>query len=172
MSASFSRDDVEEAVRRVMLAVRALQEEGVLSRFDLHVVVADPAVMPWDLCRGNDRVISWILYEESFGNKAEWEYPYDLIARSKTELSWLYGMTTQRIQTEAPHLLRDGDTIYFGSAVGFGLTVGVSGVKAYHDQMIAEWILSACRAIVLEKVAKGELPLDAGGNFLQVHRAA
>lgn len=150
MSALLTQVEAAKAVEMVLPAVQTLMGQGVLKRHHLHIVVLDPAFTPADLPVGVWREKA-ILYEHSLGDPKEWQKPYDMFARSKAFLSWRYGLPTQVIQTRCPHLLEAGETAYYGSAVSDGLVVGVSGVQPYYDQMIASWVLEACRALAIER---------------------
>lgn len=170
MSAILTKEVATKAVGMVMPAILALMDCSVLKRRDLHIVIADPTFQPTPSSDCPTLREAWdkggILHEHSMGEKPSWAHPYHRIARSKTYLSWRYGLPSQIIQARMPHLLEDGDTKHFGSAVADGLVVGVSGVQPYFDQMIAGWILEACRALCIEAVAVGAIKCDEGGNFL------
>lgn len=150
MSGLLTRVEAAKAVEMVLPAVQALMGQDVLKRRHLHIVVLDPAFTPADI-----PVAVWqvkaILFEHSVGDRKEWKKPYDTFARSKAFLSWRYGLPTQAIQSRCPHLLEAGETVYYGSAISDGLVVGVSGVQPYFDQMIASWVLEACRALAIER---------------------
>lgn len=168
MSHLLTRDVAQRAVEFVLPAIARLIETKVLRRGDLHIVVANPTFRSdadeEDHLPGAGSVSVrrlWnekgILYEHSLGDRSLWQFPFDKIARSKCYLSWYYNMPTQVLQTRAPHLLRVGETVYYGSAVSDGLVVACSGVQPYFDQMISGWVLEACRALCIQgREALGE----------------
>jgi hypothetical protein len=156
----------ERAVNLVMPAITAAMENEIFKRPQMHIVVGDPGIIvePKFFPFGEWKKGGGILYEYLIGNPEEFEYPYIEIARSKTHLSWLHKKSTRRIQSEMPHVLRNGDTQYFGSAYKDGLAVGASGVQADFDEMVAYWVLAACSALCQNERSKGNIKND--GNFL------
>lgn len=163
MSVLLTKDRAEEAVQMIMPAIRQLMENSTPPQSDLHIVIADPVLIPGDPEATRLWGSTGIIYEESLGNRKKWKHSYDIIARSKTHLSWRYGMSSQVLQVRCPYLLQPGSTIWFGSAVSDGLVVGVSGLAPYYDQMIASWVLEACRALCIAARETGHLPND--GDF-------
>lgn len=162
MSHLLTPDVAERAVAMVLPGVLALMVDGTFRQKDLHIVVARPGVSPpleqaqWDT-RG-------ILYEHSIGDTDAWTKPYAQIARSKCYLSWKHGLPTHVIQTRMPWLLEPGDTVFYGSAVSDGLVVAASGVQAWFDQMVSEWVLAAIRAQCIGAYAQ----MTGSGNLMFV----
>lgn len=157
---STAKKAVEMVLPAIMRAIAAL----TFKRRHLHIVICDPAFLPSDATPEWQWRNNGIVYQHSLQDDDEWEHPYDTIALSKTYLSWRYGMPTQILQSRCPHLLTSGDTIYFGSAVCDGLVVGVSGVQPWFDQMVAAWVLEACRALCINARETGEMSND--GDFV------
>lgn len=163
MSIILTKELAAQAVQMVRPSVEALMMSGRFKRPTLHIVIGDPSFKPHDANRERCWRNNGILHQETIGNTSDWERPYDSIALSKTYLSWQHGMPTQILQARCPHLLEYGDTTFFGSAVRDGLVVGVSGVQPYFDQMVAEWVLEACRALCIEAMTTGQVETDKDG---------
>lgn len=170
MSAILTRELAARAVAMTIPSLDVMAEDGTIKRSARHIVIVDPTALPQqvafeesDVVRLGDEDPEFILYEESFGNQEEWTGDYKSIARSKALLSHVYRMPTQLIQQRYPYLLVPGDTTFFGSAYADGLAVACSGVQPYFDEMIAWWVLSACRALAIEAVTTGAFSVDGDG---------
>jgi hypothetical protein len=68
-------------------------------------------------------------------------------ARGKAAVALRTGADTSRLRDHSPHLYAPGDISYPGGIVREGLVVAYSGVQGEYDEMIAEWFVSAVRAI-------------------------
>src|SRR2546421_4138116 len=142
-----NKKTAEEAVQIVLPAIQSAMETGLVKRKDLHVVILDPAVKcdPWS------SIEEAVLYEQSLGDIANWEHDYVAIARAKADISWKTGFPSQAVQELFPHFLEGNDTVHAGSAVVSGIIVGISGVQWYFDQMFAEMVATACKALCIQK---------------------
>jgi hypothetical protein len=70
------------------------------------------------------------------------------IATRKGIVSLRTGLPSSMVQTQYPYLYKEGDTKWGGSTVmPGGVVVAFSGVQAVFDEMIAEWMASAIRAL-------------------------
>lgn len=123
--------------------INNLMSEGVVTRRDLHIVVAR-------------RVLSiqeedfQILVEKSFGG-SEWTAEYDVIARLKARLSARTGLSSREAQLMHPELLQEEDVMYWGSAIRGNLIVACSGVQPWYDEAISNIVLWLCLAHAQEK---------------------
>ena len=79
----------------------------------------------------------------AIGDLAASPYPNIEIALSKAELSARTGRPTASLP---PQYLRPGDTVFWGSAVLYGLVVACAGLAPRHDEMIAYWVVAADQA--------------------------
>ncbi len=145
----------EDIARRAVAIARPTIEEVLGSdlvdgRANLHLVVLDP---------DNGRAI----YEESFGDKATWQHPYDKIAQAKASLCWHNERVGRSIQNDAPWLYERGDTRYAGGVFENGLVVAASGLQDYFDEMISWMVVSAIQALCRDVIAK--IPDDAPDFF-------
>ncbi len=68
---------------------------------------------------------------------------YEGIAFGKARLSWQCEQDTNRILTESPNQCEPGDPKYQGGIFYRGIAVGVSGLEAPLDEMVAMWIATA-----------------------------
>ncbi len=149
-----TKEIAKRAIDMVRPAILAAVEGKILKRGDLHIVVMDPVKGPWNVEHEDEA----ILHEESFGDVAKWASPYGEIARAKAIESWRTGFPTHVIRETMPYLLYANDdysdTVYWGSAVLQGLTVGVSGVQSWFDEWVAYMVAAACRALCIEAMQK------------------
>ncbi len=68
-------------------------------------------------------------------------------AEAKARVSHRTGQDTTNLRSDFPHLYQPGDIKWPGGIHRNGLAVGFSGVEGEYDVMIAEWFVSAIRAI-------------------------
>ena len=87
-----------------------------------------------------------LLYERSEGDKEDWEYPFDDIARCKALQLWQDRNDDGQTDSNA-HLLFPGDTPYWGGVKRHGLVVGFSGEKPWIDQMISGMTADMLKAL-------------------------
>ncbi|PID51893.1 MAG: hypothetical protein CR972_04710 [Candidatus Moraniibacteriota bacterium] len=103
----------------------------------------------------------YLLYEESFGDKSNWEHPYDEVVKCKGLQVWHDRSDGKSI---TPHLLYPGDTPYPGGVKREGIVVAYSGVQEHFDRMIAAIIADII--ISLAKHAMLNDPEATRGDFL------
>ena len=87
---------------------------------------------------------------------------YAAFARGKARLSWAHGMDSRRLQTLAPHLLREGDSLLWGSVWLDGIVVAASGAFPQFDEVYAGTVAYWLRAL-----AKDARETDNGRLFLE-----
>jgi hypothetical protein len=122
----------------------------LFKRHMLHVVILVPSIED----RRDENFSNYpdypikptVLYEHSLGDKEEWPWAFDEIARSKALQLWR-GQNTDGNTDSMPHLLFPDDTPYWGGVKRHGLVVACSGVQSYFDQMIAGMIADALKAL-------------------------
>ena len=144
MSRTLNRMMAKQAIDLVLPSILAAIESRKLGDYyGFHIVIVNP------LCQWSEHTdIEWsILYEYSHGNPEHWKYEFQKIARSKAMISWRTGLSTRVVQLTAPHLLIEGDTIYYGSVVIDGIVVAVSGFKQDIDELFAGMIALACKGL-------------------------
>lgn len=158
MGVILDRSVAEQAVRIADMTFTGMLQENFFNRNALHVVVLDPT-RRYD---GHNTLLQAILYEESFGEPREqWERPFDDFACKKAYIAWRTGMDTHLVQQRFPHLYGEGNIKFGGGVLRDGIVVGVSGVQWYFDQMFAELVVSACKALSIQRMAdelSGESP--------------
>lgn len=90
-----------------------------------------------------------VLYTSQIDPSHEKAEKYDQIAKAKAEVSLLTGLSSRRVQQDAPHLYQPGMTKWGGSVVENNLVVAFSGVEAVFDEAIAgtmlRWIVALCQ---------------------------
>jgi hypothetical protein len=112
---------------------------SMLKRNHCHIVVLVPAMKDareenypeWP----NYPTRAYPLYQESFGDRKEWEHPYNEVAMCKALQLW-----TDRNDDRTypiPHLLFPGDTPFWGGVKRRGIVVCCSGVQPWFDKMIS-----------------------------------
>ena len=151
---------VEKAVNMVSPAIMAAMDNDTLKGHDLHIVVMDPGLRPHDVADAHEA----ILYERSFGVPANWTCPYNDFARAKAFASWRTGLPTSTIRQTMPYLLKEIDTLYYGSAVLDGIVVGTSGVQEWFDEWVSYLVAATCRALCIEAM-QGILENDTHSSF-------
>ncbi len=85
-------------------------------------------------------IVPVIFHEYSHGKLAEFEHPFDQIARSKVREVW-FDQQDGGTGSISPHLLYSGDTPYWGGDKRHGMACACSGIEAYKDQAIARMTL-------------------------------
>lgn len=106
-----------------------------LKRAHLHIVIYVPS----------ENGIPELLFESSLGEKSEWEHDYEKIAQSKAHQIW-QGRNDSGATSIMPHLLRPGDTPYYGAVKRKSIVVACSGVQPWFDQMISGMVAEMCIA--------------------------
>ncbi len=125
---------------------KGLQRDGVSGERVLHIVVMNPAASPHE-----STFEQAILYEHSVGDPGTWEADYRSFARAKAALAWRSGCDTHLIQEFRPHLLRQGDSLLWGSVCRDGLVVGASGAHPWFDEAFANAVAGFLLAIGHER---------------------
>lgn len=127
----------------------AIQDRRVCGAGFLHVVVMDPALRP-----GEVPFEAAILLEKSLGgDPSGWDADYAAFARAKARVTWQASQGSHVLQAGSPHLLREGDSLLWGSACLDGIVVGVSGAEAWYDEAFATAIAACLRAVAKERHA-------------------
>lgn len=129
---------------------RCMQEQpGIggpfFKRRQLAIVILNPTVLYSPSMENHiGETVAPILHSECIGYEDKRENPYYQIALSKATISWRTGMPSREVALFAPHLLRKGDTPYYGGVVRDGLIVAASGVQSYFDEMVAGYVADTC----------------------------
>lgn len=145
-----------KAFELVKPIIREMMDAGKVKRRDFHIVIAAPRTA----------AEFSIIHEESMGEKAKWEAPFDEIARSKAEISWRTGKSSSYIAHCAPHLLMLDDTIYWGSNVLDELVTAGSGVEPYYDEMFSGMTnLAICALCKQYQMGRSDEHREYGNNF-------
>ena len=128
-----THDLAESVIKSVLdLLFDGLWMSQFPKRKALHVVV----MVPYFVSDG--RVLPHTLIEHSYGNKSEWPWPFDEIARSKAQQLWdgrNFGGTDVK-----PHLMVVGDAPYWGGVRRDGIVVACSGIQPWLDRMVSGMI--------------------------------
>lgn len=146
------------AVRIALDSFNAAFDMSITKRNDLHVVVMNQH-RQYEQYRFRDAV----LHEESFGERAEWEHPYHLHARSKALVSWRTGLPSRLVRKCMPQLSHYGDTAFWGSVALDGIIVGASGVQSEYDEAVAMSVAAWLRALYS---GRDKERLEKGDEFL------
>ena len=136
-----------EAVALALPSIQAtLRRPGASGEGVLHIVVMDPLA--------DARLVAFdeaVLHEHSVGNPGTWGADYRRFARDKAALAWRLGCDTHVLQEQRPHLLRDGDTLLWGSVVRDGLVVAASGAHPWFDEACANAVAGFLLALAQER---------------------
>jgi len=95
-----------------------------------------------------------------FGHKPE---RYEEIATAKTLETHREKISTAEILIR-PHLLRHGDTVFWGSAYLYGLSVGASGDEPYNDELVSHVV--AATGLMLCKKKFEEIQAQDSRHFI------
>ncbi|WP_194396327.1 hypothetical protein [Microbacterium atlanticum] len=93
-----------------------------------------------------------VLWSRSFGDRAAWEFEYDVVARSKAYISFKYRLPSQTVVRDLPYLLEPGMTKYGGGSIDESgrLVVACAGAEQSHlDVYVCDLMLAAIRALTL-----------------------
>ena len=144
-----TRDIAEMAVKAILEAVMQNPDVFRPKRRHCHVVVVVPSMEnvhtgehpKWR----NYALEPSILYEYSYGERADWEHPFADIALVKALQLW-QGRNDDRTDS-MPHLLFSGDTPFWGGVKRHGIVVTCSGLQPWLDKMLAGMVADACIAL-------------------------
>lgn len=151
-------DIVKDAVELVTPAINELFKRT--NRQQLHVVIMDPRLKPWE-----STFSEAILYETSFGEPSEWTIPFDQLAKKKAQQAWRNSGANVTHQTLHTASLRDDDLLFYGSFVYGDVVVACSGVEQWYDMLISGWI-----AVAIEQLCMSEYQNNKITNPTQTYR--
>jgi hypothetical protein len=144
--AFFDRDTAARAVRLVMpMITSAMASREAGDSGFLHVVVMNPL-----MSAGTAAFEEAILYEESLGDREQWDADYAAYARGKAWMSWRSGLDGHRVCDIAPQCLTEGEKPLWGSVSIDGVVVGVSGAYPWFDEAFAGAVAYAFIACIKE----------------------
>ena len=130
---------VASVVEKVLpLALQAAHAIGDPTKRKFYIVVALE-----NGARDGAPFADCIVYQSKYNFADDLTNPYDRIAINKAELSWTYKVSSHRMVTEMPQLAQNGDMKWQGGAYYRGIAVGVSGLQAPVDEMVAMWVATA-----------------------------
>ncbi len=147
-----------DAIELVKPAIERLFERT--NRQELHIVVMDPRVKPWE--RDFEEAI---LCEAQLGNPEQWTIPFDEFARKKAEQAWRNSGANISNQTQHTASLREEDLLFYGSFVYGDVVVACSGVEQWYDMLISGWI-----AVAIEQLCMSEYQNNKISNPTQTFR--
>lgn len=133
-----------DAIELVKPAIEKLFERT--NRKELHIVVMDPSIKPWE---GNFE--ESILVESSLGNPSQWTIEFDKLARKKAQQAWRNNTPNIHQQSVHPSSLREGDVLFYGSFVYGDIVVACSGVEQWYDMLISSWIALAIEQLTISE---------------------
>lgn len=149
-----NRQAAERAVQLALPMIEnTMREPGVCGSGALVIVVMDPALTPAD-----GPFDDAVLYEHRIGDPTTWTADYAGFARGKARLSWRLAADSAGAHA---HVLREGDTLLWGSVCLDGIVVGVSGAEAWWDEAFATAVAANLRAIAKESLARSQVK-DSG----------
>lgn len=141
MYAVLTTDICKRAWEIVSVTADAAHEDGITNKFAGTIVVCFPRTYP-------DVEFDMIFIADLDPNHPDKE-KYERIAVEKAKVSWETGLSSRKVQQDAPFLYREGMTKWGGSVVENGLIVAFSGVQAVFDEAIAgtmlRWVVALCQ---------------------------
>ena len=84
----------------------------------------------------------------------------------KAKVTARTGFDSEYVRERVPHLYVEGDIKWPGAIARDGLIVAFSGVQGEFDVMIAEWMVSAIRAICRDEMLRAGGAADQPGPYL------
>ncbi|WP_086981761.1 hypothetical protein [Vibrio aphrogenes] len=133
-----------DAVALVSPAIEQLFERT--NRKELHIVVMNPQVKPWE-----SSFEEAILFEKSLGTPESWSIPFDQFARKKAQQAWRESTSNIQLQYLHPSALRKDDLLFYGSFVYGNLVVACSGVEQWYDMLVSGWIAVAIEQLTIHE---------------------
>ncbi len=146
VDAALARRAVEMALPMID---KALSDKEVSGMGTLSIIVMDPAARPRE-----GHFDEAVLLEHAVGDPASWDADYAGLARAKARLSWETGLDSSLVQAMRPHLLRQGDTLLWGSVYLDGIVVAASGAHPWFDEAFATAIAANIRALAKQRQAQ------------------
>jgi hypothetical protein len=143
MSGVLSAETVERSFSFVRPAIEAVFKTGVTGRSHLAVVVTAVEAITGGRQDGKIAFADSCYLVTSLGDLSSSPWPNMQIALKKAQISARTGMPTSQLP---PTYLREGDTVFHGSAVLGGIVVACAGLDPRHDEMFSWWIASAVLA--------------------------
>lgn len=138
-----NRDIARRAVELASPMIEAvLGDRGIIGSGFLYVVIMNPALPPSQAAFDDA-----VLYEHAFGDRTRWDADYAAFARAEARVSWTTGMDGHRVQSQEPHLLREGDFLVWGGVSLDGIVVAASGAFPWYDELFAGTVAMALRAL-------------------------
>lgn len=147
-----------EAIELVKPSIELLFEQT--NRKELHIVVMDPRVKPWEASFEDA-----ILCQTSLGNPSEWTIPFDEFARNKARQAWRSARPNLASQTLHTSSLHDDDLLFYGSFVYGDIVVACSGVEQWFDMLVSGWI-----AVAFEQLCMSEYQKNKTNNPTKTYR--
>lgn len=145
VDAALARRAVEMALPMIALALtdKEVSGKGVLS-----IIVMDPAARVRD-----GHFDDAVLLEHAIGDPESWDVDHAGLARAKARLSWETGLDSHVVQAARPHLLRQEDTLLWGSVCLDGIVVAASGAHPWFDEAFAIAVAGNLRALAKQRQA-------------------
>lgn len=144
--------DVAAARRAIQTSLpmieAAMADPSVCGSGFLYIVVMDPARPP-----ASNGFEDAILHEHAIGDRSRWDADYAAFARAKARIAWQHQADSHAVQSLRPHLVRETETLLWGSVCLDGIVVGVSGAEAWWDEAFATTVAAALRAVAKERHA-------------------
>lgn len=164
-----TRDIAEFAVSLVLDgAMHNSQMDGIINGHMCYVVILVPSVQDKhqvdDLNWLDNPISPLCLYEVGIGERTQWTYEFDRIARNKALQLWR-AESTEGNTDPMPHLLFSNDTPFWGGVKRHGIVVAVSGVQSFFDEMLSGMIADAIRGLAKFQFENSEDKKD-GRSFL------
>ena len=148
----------------VQPSIKRAANLGVVNKCNGVVIVLDPRKRP---VHGTlDECKNAVMFKSALGNGSDYS-KYGDIALSKAHVTFKNQMPSSVVQQQFPHLYEVGNTKWGGSTIDAGgLIVAFSGVQAVYDEMIAEWMASAIRALCRWEMTKTDGVMDSDSSFI------
>ncbi|KUM26651.1 hypothetical protein AU467_20140 [Mesorhizobium loti] len=162
----------EIAEAAVSLVIREVLHDkrmyGIVNGHMCYVVILVPSVKKGrqvdDVNWPDNPITPHCLYEIGIGDRTDWSYEFDRIARNKALQLWR-GQSFEGNTDPMPHLLFSNDTPFWGGVKRHGIVVAVSGVQSFFDEMLSGMIADTIRGLACFHFEKGGDKRE-GNSFL------
>lgn len=152
-----TREVCETAWSVVTPAIEQAHAAGLLNGLKGSVIVLDPAKHDGTVGEHNTLFVGHVGVEDP-------QFLTNIIGKAKVTART--GLDSEYVREQVPHLYIDGDIKWPGAVMRHGLIVAFSGVQGEFDVMIAEWMVSAIRAICRDRMLRPGGAASDDGPYL------
>jgi hypothetical protein len=163
MFVGLTREICEAAWKVSRQTVLMAAREGITDDFAGTIVVCHPRRLEPDSEISFGLIFSDDVNDELSGRD------FRTYAKAKAELSWKTGLSSRKVQQDAPHLYEGSSIKWGGSVIENGLIVAYSGVQPVFDEAIAatmlRWTIALCQHEMTREGGVMNMPTSRVGDI-------